>query len=457
MATGPSQLDDDQVHPSYYDTAFSASTLPIHETLFDTGSTAHMFKDKSLLDCPIEISPTKISVASEDGEIWATHRGSVDIGLVRLSNVLYSKKLTSNLISVGRLCDSGFKAVFTKNDGCIKDSSGRVLIRMSRNPRHSRLGHPVIPDHEQAAFTSDRNSTLARLWHLRLGHSHPDAVIEVLKSQFGNHLSRKDFIACDECSQGKSSQTPATNPLYRSPSVLDVVHSDIIGPIHPPTVNGNKYILTFIDDHTRFNAIYLFRNKSEAFEKFKHFKAKFERQTGKKVGKLKTDRGGEYTSRDFTNFLTSHGIESEKGPAKRPTTNSVAERFGRTLINRIRTQLLQCGLPLSLWGELAMYSSLQINCCPSKAIANQIPLLAYHTLCSGHMHPFDFNRLKPFGCLVFAHQQNRSSKLTPTSKRMIFVGLEDNARAARLWDKSTGRILVTGDVIYRENIFPGLT
>lgn len=103
-----------------------------------------------------------------------------------------------------------------------------------------------------------------------------------------------------------------------------------------------------------------------------------------------------------------------------------------------------------------MYSSLQINCCPSKAISNQIPLLIFQSLRIGHVHPFDFKRLKPFGCLTFAHQQTRISKLTPTAKRMVFVGLEDNARAARLWDKSTGRILITGDAVYRENIFPGL-
>lgn len=264
----------DEVHPSYYDTAFSATTSIPCDSIFDTGSTAHMFKDISLLHNPTKISPTRISVASEDGEIWATHQGSTDIGSVRLSNVLYSSKLTNNLISVGRLCDSGFEAVFRRHVGYIRDRFGRTLIRMKRDPQSSRLWHLITPTHEQASLTTVTKSSQARLWHLRLGHAHPDAVIKAVRIHDGVELTRQDFGACDEFSEGKSSQIPSTSHFHRSPSVLDLVHSDIIGPIHPPTVNGNKYILTFIDDHTRLNSVFLLKHKSEAFEKFKIFKLK---------------------------------------------------------------------------------------------------------------------------------------------------------------------------------------
>lgn len=73
---------------------------------------------------------------------------------------------------------------------------------------------------------------------------------------------------------------------------------------------------------------------------------------------------------------------------------------------------------------------------------------------TGHFHPFDFTRLRPFGCLVFAHTQNRQTKLGATAKRMVFVGLERGARADRLWDKSSGRIWVSGDVKHCEDVFP---
>lgn len=120
----------------------------------------------------------------------------------------------------------------------------------------------------------------------------------------------------------------------------------------------------------------------------------------------------------------------------------------------MRSQLFQSGLPLSLWGELALYCSLQMNCTPSSSISNAIPLHLFNSYVPTHTHPFSFHRLKPFGCLVFAHNRHRASKIEPISQRYVFVGIEPNARAWRLWDKRTQRIFVTGDAIFREGVFP---
>lgn len=179
-----------------------------------------------------------------------------------------------------------------------------------------------------------------------------------------------------------------------------------------------------------------------------------EKQTGKRIVKIKTDRGGEYSSKEFIHFLECEGIQTERGPADRPMANSVSERFNWTLLSRIRSQLAQCGMPLSMWGELALYSSHQINCSPSKTIQFQTPLDLYTKATSSHVHPFKFDRLKPFGCLAFAHDRHRLSKVGPIAKRFIFVGIEPNARAWRLWDKNTKLIFFTGDAEFREAVFP---
>lgn len=183
----------------------------------------------------------------------------------------------------------------------------------------------------------------AHLWHQRLGHAHPEAVIHLLKSLNHYPLSRSDFPPCHDCSLGKSTQYPATSPFHRSTRVLSLVHSDVLGPISPPTASGKKYILSFIDDHTRHNTVYLLSHKSEASETFKFYQKMMESKTGNKIGKLKSDRGGEYSSNEFTTYLKEQGIEEEKGPANRPTANSVGERFFRTLLARMPTQLQQSG------------------------------------------------------------------------------------------------------------------
>ena len=448
---------DAEVHPSYWESAFSATNTSTIPTFGDTGATSHMFSDRSKITDLQPIPPTRIGVASKDGAIWTNQKGKVSFGSMTLTDVLYSSKLTGNLISIGRLCDEGYRAVFDRYTGIVSDAQGRVVLRMSRSAQTNHLWAPITqPPPSMAFLTSSNTVDIARLWHKRLGHLHPDAVIHFLRQRSSTTLSRRDFLPCDDCAMGKLTQSPSTSSFHRSPHILNLVHSDILGPISPATKSGMKYIISFIDDHSRYTKLYLLKCKSQAFEAFKQYKTLMENKFGVKIQKLKSDRGGEYSSNAFINFLKQEGIEEEKGPAQRPTADSVAERYFRTLLGKMRSQLIQAGLPLSLWGELALYCSIQINCSPSTALNHQSPSQVFESFVPGHLHPFDENRLKPFGCLCFAADRDRKGKFTPVARRFIFVGLEHGARAARLWDKATGRIFVTGDVIYQEDIFPAL-
>lgn len=112
-----------------------------------------------------------------------------------------------------------------------------------------------------------------------------------------------------------------------------------------------------------------------------------ENQTGRKIVKLKTDHGGEYSSDAFFSYLLSEGIQTERGPAHRPMANSISERFNLSIIMKIRTQLVQSGLPLPLWGELAHYCSYQINCTPSRSLDGKITLDFFNSLIPTHKHP----------------------------------------------------------------------
>lgn len=96
---------------SYYDTAFSATITKL-PTVMDTGASSHMFGEKNAFSSMRSTPPSTIAVASKDGSIYSGHRGCVIIGCLTLKDVLYSNELTGNLISIGRLCDDGYTAVF---------------------------------------------------------------------------------------------------------------------------------------------------------------------------------------------------------------------------------------------------------------------------------------------------------------------------------------------------------
>lgn len=148
----------------------------------------------------------------------------------------------------------------------------------------------------------------------------------------GPVLLVSDFLECQSCICGKMIQSPSTSSFTRASNILDVVHTDLMGPISPPTPSGKKYILTFINDHSRNNRVYLLKSKDETYETFLHYKAWAEKRANCQIHKLKSDRGGEYSSNQFMKCLLESGIETERGPAHRPQANSVAEQFNRTLL-----------------------------------------------------------------------------------------------------------------------------
>uniref|UniRef100_A0A6N2KMP1 Integrase catalytic domain-containing protein n=1 Tax=Salix viminalis TaxID=40686 RepID=A0A6N2KMP1_SALVM len=104
---------------------------------------------------------------------------------------------------------------------------------------------------------------------------------------------------------------------------------------------GNKYFITFIDDHSRMCWVHFLRNKSNTFIVFKKFKALFELQSGYKLKKLRSDRGGEYTSREFESFCAGVGIEKQLIVAYSPQQNRMAKRKNRTIVEMARSMTIK--------------------------------------------------------------------------------------------------------------------
>ena len=94
----------------------------------------------------------------------------------------------------------------------------------------------------------------------------------------------------------------------RANNLLELIHFDVCGPMSTSARGGYRYFIIFIDDYSRYGYVYLMKNKSEFFEKFKEYKNEVENQLDKKIKTLRTDRGGEYLSIEFSTFLKECGI-----------------------------------------------------------------------------------------------------------------------------------------------------
>ena len=107
----------------------------------------------------------------------------------------------------------------------------------------------------------------------------------------------------DACILGKKHRLPFNSRnSRRSRKPLELVHSNLVGPMQTISIVGSTYFMTFIDDFNRRTWVYFLKNKSKAFDKFVEFKALAEKECGHYVKVLRLDREGEYTSNMFVNF-----------------------------------------------------------------------------------------------------------------------------------------------------------
>ena len=91
--------------------------------------------------------------------------------------------------------------------------------------------------------------------------------------------------------------------------------------------------------------------KSDALREFKRFKALAEAEKGIRIQCLRSDRGGEFTFEEFTEFCISQGIKLQLTAPYSPQQNGVVERKNRTILSLVRSMLKEKDLPRELWGE----------------------------------------------------------------------------------------------------------
>jgi hypothetical protein len=115
---------------------------------------------------------------------------------------------------------------------------------------------------------------------------------------------------CEGCILGKHPEEKfEKGKVRRASSSLDIVHSDLMGPFPHPSISKARCVLTFINDYSRYTWVYFLRQKSEAFEHLKYFKALVETQTGNKIKILCTNNGGEYINKFVQNLCREAGIQ----------------------------------------------------------------------------------------------------------------------------------------------------
>jgi hypothetical protein len=252
---------------------------------------------------------------------------------------------------------------------------------------------------------------------------------------------------CKGCDLGKNIKKPFPSNNNRSKEILDLIHSDVCGPMPLKSLGGSLYYVIFIDDYSRKTWLYLLKTKDEVFNKFQEFKVEVENLTNKKIKTLRTDNGGEYTSKEFVAFCKSARIRRELIVPHNPQQNGVAKRKNKSIEETMKELLNDQGLSIFLWGEVAMTKIYVQNRSPQRILKGMTP----EEVLSGNKP--NVENLRIFGCLVYFHiPKDKRNKLEPSGKKGIFVGYNESSKAYRIYIPEQHKIEVSKDVTFNEKM-----
>ncbi|KAJ9549604.1 hypothetical protein OSB04_022147 [Centaurea solstitialis] len=292
---------------------------------------------------------------------------------IKLLDCCYSPEMARNIISFHALYKDGFKFKFDNDNGCILVYKNDCFY-FKATPCNGVYESVICVGRDNNNLTlnvGSFNSELDKssLWHHRLGHINKKRIAKLQSDGILESFDLKSDEECESCLLGKMTKSPFKGKMERGKDLLDLIHTDVCGPFRSATRHGERYFVTFTDDFSRYGFIYLMKNKSDTFEVFKGFKNEVENQLGKKIKMLRSDRGGEYLSHEFYDYLRDCGIVSQLSPPRTPQLNGVAERRNRTLLDMVRSMMSRATLPMSFWGYALETAAHILNLVPTKKVA----------------------------------------------------------------------------------------
>ena len=260
--------------------------------------------------------------------------------------------------------------------------------------------------------------------------------------------STRDLF-CEDCVNSKLTCVPHTTLAASAERPLLHIFSDVHSLLPMRSHHGHYYWVMFIDDYLQYLAVYFITKKSEVFGAFCCYKVWVENLTGHAISILCDDKGGEYTSRNFNDFLSDTSIWCEHSICETPQQLGVAEHMNCSISEGIVTLLLQSGLAHTWWEDVAMHWLYSKSHIPSSSTKL---LTSLKLFCKQKPN---VSHLCPFSCLTYAHlQKDQQPALASQTVQSILIGYPCDYKGWIFWDPAMQKEFVSDSTMFQESVFP---
>ncbi|KAJ0431334.1 putative RNA-directed DNA polymerase [Helianthus annuus] len=423
----------------------------LDDWIVDSGCSNHMTGDMSKLNKTTKYGGSQVVVLADNSRHPIDHVGEVNFPSGKqdrkliLKDVYHVTGMKKNLFFVQQMTENGYYVLFGPKEVKIYKEFETPSTPVLLGRKNERV---YVLSAEAAYLDKVKGSQNADLWHQRMGHVGYDMLGQISDKALVRGLPRVQInkeVVCSGCQYGKAKQQPFPSSTFQAIEPLQLVHSDVFGPVKQFSIKGKRYMVTFIDDYSRFVWIYFMKEKAEVFAKFKEFELDAKLVTGRKVGCLRSDNGGEYLAHEFSNYLKQKGIKRQLTCSNTPQQNGVSERKNRHLGEITRSLIHDKNLPGRFWAEAMHTAGYVINRLPSQSLDYMSP---YEKLTGNKP---DVSYFRVFGCVCYvfipAHLRHKMEK---KAVRCVFAGYDEERKGWRCIEPSTGKAHVSRNVIFDE-------
>lgn len=410
----------------------------------DSGSTVHICNDRDMFVSLNDQIKEEITVASGHklkssgcGNIIIKARVGKRVIQVKIEDVLLVPGAKGNLLSVRKLAEKNLQVTFKMNKCYI--NRGKQLVGVGSIEKGLFILEQEIERVNMVNVPAQR--LCVHEWHQRLAHRNLDDIKKM--TLYGLEIAECNCNNdCEPCIKGKMSRLSfPKNAVGKAQKRLDVVVSDVCGPMQVNSISGKRYFVTFIDEYSRYSHVYFLQQKSDVAEKLIEFIELVKNRFGVKPKIIRSDQGGEYINKRVESYLKQQGIQMQTTVAYSPQQNGIAERKNRTLMEAARTMLEESQIGDHYWAEAVCCANYVQNRLITSS-TNKTPQELWNGEKSVRT---DFHI---FGESVYAWiPDEKRRKLDAKAVKLKFIGYDESAKGFRLTDvNNPRRIHIARDV-----------